>query len=226
MHVLGLIPARGGSRGIPRKNLVPLLGRPLVAYTCDAAQQAKELTTIVCSTDDDEIAGVVGRLGIDVHRRPDALAADDTPMLDVLCDVLDGVATDVVVLLQPTSPLRRASHIDEAVRLWQHTGADAVVSVVPVPHAFTPGSLLREEDGLLVPDAPGPPPTRRQDKPRLLARNGPAILVVAADTLRAGLLYGDRCVPYLMDERDSIDVDNEAGLAIAEALLAARATTR
>ena len=113
MDVLGLIPARGGSKGIPRKNLAPVGGKPLLTWTVEAAQEASELTRVVVSTDDDEIAA---EAGVEVLRRPAELAADDTPMLDVVRHTVAELSPDVVVLLQPTSPLRRAEHVERALR--------------------------------------------------------------------------------------------------------------
>lgn len=230
MHVLGVIPARGGSKGIPRKNLVPLGGRPLIAHTCDAARASRTLTRVLVSTDDGEVADVARRLGIEVALRPAPLAADDTPMLDVLLDLLATLESrhayvpDVVVLLQPTSPLRQAGQIDEAVRLLLDSGADSVVSVVEVPHQFTPASLLRLEGGRLVPAAGVTGPLRRQDKPQLFARNGPAVVAVRTAVLRdQRALYGADTRALVMPRADSIDIDDRFDLEVAELLLAARA---
>lgn len=216
MQVLGLIPARGGSKGIPGKNLVPLAGKPLLRWTVEAALAAETLARVVVSTDDD---GIAAAAGCEVLRRPPELAADETPMLDVVLHALAELGpVDAVCLLQPTSPLRRAEHVDGAVRLFEETGADGVVSVVPVPHQFLPGSLMRIEEGRLVAldqDAP----TRRQDKPALWARNGPAVLVVRATGLAERGLYGGDVRPYEMALEDSVDVDDPRDAAVADALL-------
>jgi CMP-N,N'-diacetyllegionaminic acid synthase len=216
VEVLALIPARGGSKGIPRKNLASLGGRPLIGWTLDAAREAETVTRVVVSTDDDEIAAAAG--DADVLRRPPELAADDTPMLPVIKHALGEVPCDVLVLLQPTSPLRRAQHVDAAVRLLQETNADVVVSVVEVPHRYTPESLLELRDGRLVARSQ---PTTRQEKPTLYARNGPAVLALRAATLGDQLFGGD-VRGYVMDERDSLDVDTPIDLELAEQLLAAR----
>lgn len=234
MHVLGVIPARGGSKGIPRKNLALLAGRPLIAYTCEAARASRTLTRVIVSTDDAEIAGTADRLGVEVpFLRPAALASDETPMLDVLVDLLatldarEAYRPDVIVLLQPTSPFRRAEHIDGAVRLLQDTGADSVVSVVAVPHQFSPASLLRIEGDRLVPVGGTIGPMRRQDKPALFARNGPAVLAVRRSTLvDEGALYGTDVRPLVMAREDSIDVDDAFDLQVAEMLLSARSAGR
>lgn len=140
MEILAIIPARGGSKGIPRKNLAILAGQPLIAYTIRAARNAKLLNRVVVSTEDEEIAGVAKSHGAEVILRPSELALDTTPTEPVLLDVLktleskEGYVPDAVVLLQPTSPLRSESHIDEAIKKLYDTEADAVVSVCEAQH--------------------------------------------------------------------------------------------
>ncbi len=241
-------------------------GRPLLAHTCDAARASRALTRVVVSTDDDQVAATARTLGSEVpFLRPAALAGDDTPMLDVLVDLLatldrrDSYRPQAVVLLQPTSPFRRAEHIDAAVDLLITSGADSVVSVVAVPHQFTPSSLMRlEGDRLVFPGgsaafaeaaAPeegpplreprvggregrplrtgsgdgGPGPVRRQDKPALFARNGPAVVAVRTKVLlEARVLYGADTRGLVMSREDSIDIDDPFDLELAELLIAAR----
>jgi CMP-N,N'-diacetyllegionaminic acid synthase len=215
MLVLGLIPARGGSKGIPRKNLASVGGKPLLAWTVDAARAATELTRTVVSTDDDEIAAAAG---VEVLRRPPDLAKDGTPMAVVVRHAIEALTPDVVVLLQPTSPLRRSEHIDEAVRQLLETGADAVVSVVEVPHAYRPESLMDVVDGRVVPRGAV---STRHDKPLVYARNGPAVLALRAHRISDDL-YGGDCRAYVMDERDSLDVDTPFDLELADLLLRSR----
>jgi CMP-N-acetylneuraminic acid synthetase len=215
VDILGLIPARGGSKGIPGKNLAPLGGKPLLQWTVDAAQAARELTRVVLSTDDDEVAAAAG---VDVLRRPPELAQDDTPMLDVVRHAVAALAPDVVVLLQPTSPLRRSEHVDACVRLLLESGADAVMSVVEVPHAFRPDSLMDVVDGRLV--ARGTARTR-QEKALVYARNGPAVLARRTDRIGDDLYAGD-VRPFVMDVRESLDVDHPIDLELAELLLGSR----
>lgn len=225
MQALGVIPARGGSKGVPGKNLRVLAGRPLLAYTAAAALGSRRLARTVLSTDDPEIAAAGRRLGLEVpFMRPATLAADDTPMLPVLVHAVDearraGFAPDAVVLLQPTSPLRTSAHVDAAVELLESSGADSVVSVVEVPHQFSPVSVMTLEDGRLRPFLPGPVITRRQDKPRTFARNGPAVLAVRVAALAGGSLYGTDCRPLLMDDASSVDIDGPADFEYAEFLL-------
>lgn len=229
--VLGVIPARGGSKTVPRKNLRPLGGRPLIAWTFQAARESARLGRTICTTDDEEIAALARQAGIEVpFLRPAELARDDTPTLPVVQHAVGaleqgGYRPEVVVLLQPTSPLRRAAHIDAAVDLLEATGADSVVSVVQVPHNFNPVSLLRVEAGRLVPYLPGEGVRvlRRQDKPEVWARNGAAVYVTRRDVLMQGdSFFGRDCRPLVMSREESVDIDDEMDLVMAEALLAHR----
>ena len=230
MDILGVIPARGGSKGIPRKNLVPLGGRPLIAYTCDAARASRRLTRVLISTDDEEIAAVGRTLGVTTpFLRPALLGGDETPIVDVLLDLVATLAQreayrpDVLVLLQPTSPFRRAADIDAAIALLDDSAADSVVTVIPVPHQFTPSSLMRLEGDRLLPALDGDLPSRRQDKPRLFARNGPAVVAVRTSVLVARrTLYGPDTRALVMSREDSLDIDDSFDVTMAESLMAAR----
>lgn len=231
MSVVGLIPARGGSKGVPGKNIAPCGGRPLIAWTCEAAKRSAGLDRTILSTDSDEIARAAASWGIDApFVRPAELARDDTPSLDVMRHALrwletEGTTVSALVLLQPTSPLRTERHIDAAIDLFRATGADTVVSVVEVPHRFHPAALMREKDGWLSPhDGANNAGGRRQDLPSVLARNGPAVLLATPDILRRGQLYGDRVRALVMDVRESVDVDTAADLEYADYLLSRRAS--
>jgi CMP-N,N'-diacetyllegionaminic acid synthase len=223
--VLAVIPARGGSKGIPHKNVRPLAGRPLLAYTADAVRASRTITRAIVSTDDAAIAAAARDLGLEVpFMRPEDLSGDATPMLPVLQHAVRemgqrGCAVDAVVLLQPTSPLRRAEHVDAAVELLESSGADTVVSVVEVPHQFNPVSVMRLENDRLVPFVEGPLVLRRQDKPRVFARNGPAVLAVRTSVLQRGALYGEDVRPLLMTPEDSLDVDTLDDLELVEYFL-------
>jgi CMP-N,N'-diacetyllegionaminic acid synthase len=221
MTVLGLVPARGGSKGIPGKNLAVVGGATLLARACACALDASLVARTVVSTDNNEIADAAASAGAEVLRRPAELAQDDTPMLDVVRHAVDELACEIVVLLQPTSPLRTSRHVDEAVALWKAELPDSVVSVVAVPHAFTPGSLLRLDGDRLEPLDPSAPPDRHA-KPRLYARNGPAVLVVGADVVRRGSLYGSDSRAYVMPAEASLDVDSPFELELADLLLTRR----
>ena len=219
---MGLFPPRGPP-GAPRKNLALLGGRPLLVWTLDAAQASTRLARIVVSTDDEEIAAAAREAGVEVLARPPELSAHETPMRDVVLHALDELGgVETVVLLQPTSPLRRAEHVDEAIALLEETGADCVVSVVEVPHVYRPSSLMELREGRLEPLDPAVYATR-DEKPLVYARNGPAVLAARAEGLRERTqLHGGDCRPYVMDARDSIDIDGPFDLELAELLLAGR----
>ena len=230
MNILGLIPARGGSKSIPRKNIVPLVGRPLLAYTCDASLESRKLDRIIISTDDDEIATVARDLGIEVpFIRPQELAQDRTPSLDVAKHALqwllneDKWQTDILVLLQPTSPLRKAHHIDEAVEKLLESGADTIVSVIEVPHRFSPYNLMRLDSGKLSNfwcEELSFDPYHRQSIPVLYTRNGPAILACKSNVLSDySSFYGPHIIPYNMTVEESVDIDDRFDLQVAEMLL-------
>jgi CMP-N,N'-diacetyllegionaminic acid synthase len=213
--VLGVIPARGGSKGIPNKNLALVGGRPLLAYTADAVKESKLLTRTIVSTEDNRIADCARSMGLEVPMLPVLQHAVET--MDA-----DGFHADIVVLLQPTSPLRRGEHIDAAVKWLERAGGDSVVSVVEVPHQFNPTSVMRIEEGLLKPFLDAPTATRRQDKPRVFARNGPAVLATRVQVIKEGSLYGRQSWPLGMSPEDSLDVDTLWDLKVVEAVLSAR----
>ncbi len=228
MEILAIIPARGGSKGIPKKNMVDLCGQPLLKYTFDAAKKSRLITRTVLSTDDPEFAAYGRENGIEVSMRPSELASDSTPMKDVLLYHLkelekEGYKPDIFILLQPTSPLRTADHIDEALqRLIDDKKADATVSVMDVPHQFLPMKLMKlEEDGSLsFYQEGGEKYTTRQGLPSFYARNGAAIYAVYTDIYtKEGRIYGTRCLPYIMKEEESVDIDTAFDLFIAECIL-------
>jgi CMP-N,N'-diacetyllegionaminic acid synthase len=229
MRMIAIIPARGGSKGVPRKNIRPLNGRPLIAYSIAAAQGASSVDRLVVSTDDGEIADVSRELGAEVRMRPAVLAADDTPTRDVLLHVVaeiaaEGYHPEAVLTLQPTSPLRTAQHIDEAAALFAaDPHADSLVSCLAVPHIFHPRSIMRKDAaGYLVPFLDENQPTRRQDKEPVFARNGAAVYITRTTQLK-DYVFGGRLIAYLMDTGASIDIDTLDDFAVAERLLRAPA---
>ena len=228
--VLAIVPARGGSKGVPRKNVSELTtGRTLLHYVAEAARQATRVSKVVLSTDDDEIAQVGRQAGLEVpFMRPAELAADETPMLPVLRHAIDQVAAggwtpEYVVLLQPTSPCRRSTHIDDALSLLMTQGADSVVTVVEVPKHLSPDYVMKIEDGTLRPFLPeGARVTRRQDVRPAYYRDG-TVYAFRRDTIeRFGNIYGDRCLPLVIDASESLSIDSPADWAEAKRILEAR----
>jgi CMP-N,N'-diacetyllegionaminic acid synthase len=223
VRAVALIPARSGSQGIPGKNLAPVGGRPLLAWTVDAARGAERVTDTVVSTDGEEIGDVARELGAEVLARPAGLAGNETPMLDVVLHAAAALGEpDVLVLLQPTSPLRRAEHVDAALRHLVESGADAVVSVVRVPHQFLPESVMVREGDRVRPVDPAAQ-LLRQAKADLWARNGPAVLALRMPGLAERGFYGGDVRALEMAEEDSLDVDTPFDLRLADLLLAERA---
>jgi CMP-N,N'-diacetyllegionaminic acid synthase len=222
-HVLGIVPARAGSKGVPGKNVRLLAGRPLLDYTARAAHDSGVLDRIVLSTDSAEIAEVGQRCGLDVpFLRPASLAADDTPMLPVIRHTVDTLAAagwtaDVIVLLQPTSPLRRPAHIRDVVNRLRASGADSVVTVVEVPRHLSPDYVMRIDEGALKPFLPeGERVTRRQDARPAYSRDGTAYAFWRTTIERFGSIYGNRCEPLVIDAAESLSIDSLADWAEAE----------
>jgi CMP-N-acetylneuraminic acid synthetase len=180
----------------------------------------------ILSTDDDAIAQAGKTLGLQVpFRRPADLSGDQALMLGVMQHCLaalrdEGEDVEALVLLQPTSPFRRAHHIRQAVEKFRGHQAATLVSVVRVPHRFVPEAQMREEDGKLVPYLGGEiGRTRRQDKPVSFGRNGPAVLIVRSNVLDSGALYGDPTIGLEMDDITSIDIDTPEDLRLADHLM-------
>jgi CMP-N-acetylneuraminic acid synthetase len=229
MVVLGLVPARGGSKGVPGKNVRPLAGHTLLEYTARAARESGVLDRVILSTDSAEIAEAGRRAGLEVpFLRPASLAADDTPMLPVVEHALaetakHGWTPDIIVLLQPTSPLRRPHHIRDAVNLLSETNADSVVTVVEVPRHLSPDYVMRIDDGRLKPFLPdGLRITRRQDARPAYSRDGTVYALRRSTLERFGSIYGEDCRPLLIDGRESLSIDTQDDWDEAERVLAAR----
>ena len=225
-EVLAIIPARGGSRGMQRKNLAPLYRKPLIQYTIDAAKESRLISRLILSSEDDEIVEYCRAKRIEVpFKRPRMLAQDSTPMIDVVKHAMgflkkrENYKPRYIIVLQPTSPLRTSKHIDEAIKILSNSKADSVVSVVEVPHQYNPISVMKIKNKRLMPFLPGEGTRvlRRQGKPRVYARNGPAILVVRSSIVERGEdLYGKHLLPYVMGWPESIDIDTNADLRLAE----------
>lgn len=222
--MLALIPARGGSKGVPGKNIREVVGKPLMAWTIEAAQQARCIDRVVVSSDDAAILQVARTWGAEIpFVRPAELARDETPGIDVVLHALQQLpGVTWVVLLQPTSPLRTAQDIDAAYALCQEKDAPACVSVTEV--ATLPWWMFRlSDEGRLrsfIPESERP--QRRQEAPPLYALNG-AVYVARADWLRRTQSFlTDETLAYVMPAERSIDIDTPLDLTIAACLLCER----
>jgi CMP-N,N'-diacetyllegionaminic acid synthase len=225
LRLLGLIPARGGSKGLPGKNVRPLCGKPLIAWTAQAAAASAYLDAVVVSTDDDAIAAAAASAGAEVpFMRPEHLAGDDAAMIDVVLHAIDSLAEtgrvfDAVVLLQPTSPLRATADIDAAIERLGDDRVRAVVSVCPAEHSPLLAGELPPDGSLSKFLRPTDRTANRQSLPVFHRLNG-AVYVARADWLRHERAFlGEGSFAYVMPAERSVDIDSELDFAIAECLL-------
>jgi CMP-N-acetylneuraminic acid synthetase len=230
LRVLGLILARGGSKGVPRKNIRLLAGRPLLAYTAEAALSASLLTRVIVSTDDEEIADVARRYGLEVpFVRPPALAADDTPSLPVVQHALRWMADqgehfDAVCQLQPTSPLRAAGEIDRCISVFDARTADCVMTVARVPDEYNPHWVyFQRPDGTLhLSTGDDSPIPRRQLLPAAYHRDGSVYVTRRDVIMERNSLYGSRVFGIPVDASTRVNVDTAEDFELAERILRAR----
>jgi CMP-N,N'-diacetyllegionaminic acid synthase len=227
MRVLGLVPARGGSKGVPGKNIRLLHGKPLLAYTAEAALAAKALNRVILSTDDEKIAEVGRRCGLEVpFMRPAELARDETPMLPVVQHALREMEAaagefDAVCLLQPTTPLRRPAMIDDCIRLLCDSQVDSVMTVLPVPVEFNPHwvYLCDELGNLRLSTGDNSPISRRQDLPPAFRREGSVYVTRRHVIVNSHSLYGGSTRGYPIDPQQSVNIDGPADWERAERLV-------
>jgi CMP-N,N'-diacetyllegionaminic acid synthase len=224
-RVLGLVVARGGSVGLPRKNVLPLCGKPMIAYTIEAARAARTLDRTILSSDDAEIIAAARAAGGEApFVRPAELAGNRSSTVDVALHALDwlehheGWRADVVVLLPATAPLRRAEHIDGAVTTLRERATDAVVAVTEVD--YPPYWMLSIDAGRLRWIFPeGGRVDHRQDLPAAYRPNG-SIYAINVSALRAErTFYPTACAPYVMAREDSVNIDAPLDYRLAEALM-------
>jgi CMP-N,N'-diacetyllegionaminic acid synthase len=222
-EIIGLITARGGSRSIPRKNIVPLAGKPLIAWTIEAALSSRRLDRVLVSTDDAEIAQVAALWGVDApFARPGELAKDETPHILVVehairwLEETEGVRPEYVLLLQPTSPFRTAEDIDAAIALAEAHAAVAVVSVCEMGrHPYLAKRILA--DGTLADFMTTDIPyLRRQDLPPAYALNGALYLNRRESLLRDHTFLPPGTLGYVMPPERSLDMDTEWDFHLAE----------
>lgn len=235
MKVLGVVTARGGSKGLPGKNLRLLADKPLIAHTIDTARESRAFDRVILTTDDNGIADAARRCGCDVpFMRPADLARDQTPHLPVLQHAVqwlrehDRYEPDAVMILQPTSPLRRVSDIRESIALLERSGSDSVVSVSEVPAHYNPMRTLRvDPDGAATLFVTGEPVrrriNRRQDMPTAWTMNGAIYLfrTYALDGPEPSL-YGERTAAYVMPHEFGLSIDSLADWNDVEKVLRLR----
>lgn len=233
MKIFGFIPARGGSKGVPKKNIYLLNGRPLIAYTIIEGLKSK-ISRLIVSTDSSEIANIAREYGGDVpFLRPDNLAQDDSIIEEAIVDTLkrlkenESYEPEIIVLLHPTTPLRTASHINDSINLLLETQADSVVSVSPPMEQ--PGDMVYWDSSgkmhFLLETLIEPFKAQRQGYPECYFLNGVVYTFTYRSFLETGDRFGKRSVPYMMRQIDSIDIDSMDDMLIAEAIIRQRDKT-
>ena len=224
-EVLAIIPARGGSKGVKRKNIRELNGIPIIGYTINAARNSKYVSRVMVSTEDAEIADVSMSLGAEVpFLRPSELASDNSPTMDCILHMLkyleenEGYIPDYVVLLQCTSPLRTSKHIDEAYEKLINSSFDSIISVAEVEsNPYWSNIFKGEKLEYFIED--GKKITRRQDLPEVYRMNG-AIYLAKLNVLKNENTFEcENLTGYVMDEYASVDIDTEMDFKIAEVIL-------
>jgi CMP-N,N'-diacetyllegionaminic acid synthase len=222
--MIAIIPARAGSKRLPRKNVLPLKGKPLIAYTIEAALEAHAVDEVYISTDDKEVIDIALNYGVNVpFCRPPELCTDTASTEDVCEHMLDflrnerGLIPSSFMFLQATSPLRTSKHIDDAVQLFTEKGADAVIGVSEYAHPVQ--WALRDDKGIAVPCVPGALEKRSQDLEPRYHPNG-ALYIFRTDFFRnRSGYYGLGTVPFIMTQEFSVDVDTKVDFALAEFFL-------
>jgi CMP-N,N'-diacetyllegionaminic acid synthase len=212
VRTLALIPARSGSRDVPNKNTRDFCGKPLFRWAAEVGLATCD-RTYVC-TDRVLHPGGGGGVGMIIAGPP--IHTDTCPMLWVVQDAIDRVdGGDVIVLLQPTQPLRTADHIRAALEMLEETDADSVVSVVEIPAHYSPDYAVRVENNWLVVNEEGP--TRRQEARKAYSRDG-TVYAVRREVVESGSLYGDCCRALLIPHSQSVNIDDEEDWQRAEAM--------
>lgn len=225
MQVLALIPARGGSKGVSNKNMRPITGKPMLEYTIVAAQKSRWINTIYISSDDPAALCLGRKLGIETIIRPAELASDTTSSVDVVRHFIDQVPTlaiskDIyIIYLQPTSPLRNEVHIDNAFELLREHDVRSLVSVVELDISPYKTFTITNEGRLQSLFDEQLSNTRRQDLPKTYLPNGAIYIFTINDFLRCGGFPSNGGVPFVMSNTESLDVDTEADILLAEKVL-------
>lgn len=227
MKIIGIIPARGGSKGVLRKNIKNLAGKPLLQYTSEAALDSKRLSKVILSTDDEEIAELGKKIGLEVpFMRPVELAVDTTPMLPVIQHVIDhfnaiGENYDAVCLLQVINPLRTYHDIDKSILMFEKNKPDSLVSVLPIPSEYNPHwAFIPDEHGFLkIATGDASIISRRQDLPKAYFRDGSIYLTKSSIITEENSLYGSSMAFMEMDPSRHVNIDTPDDWQLAEELI-------
>ena len=215
---LAIIPARGGSKRLPRKNILDLCGKPLISYSIEAGLKSKYISKVIVSSDDNEILTISKECGAETINRPEYLANDTATTFDALEHTINSLEKyDYIVLLQPTSPLRNEKHIDEAIELLNEKDADAIISVCETEHSPLWCNTLDEElnmSNFLPKEVLN---KRSQDLPKYYRINGAIYICKTEELLKnKSFFLKDKVFAYIMDKKDSVDIDEEIDFKLAQ----------
>jgi CMP-N,N'-diacetyllegionaminic acid synthase len=221
---LAVIPARGGSKRLPRKNILNFGGKPLIAWSIDEAKKSKYIAKTLVTSDDTEILNIAKKYGAEVLQRPSELSSDSSTTYEALEHAINSLEQEYeyIVLLQPTSPLRTSKHIDEAIELLESKDADAVISVCEVEHPVGWSMTLDEDDDMseFVKNID----TRRSQEQEKHYRLNGAIYICKTKKLleKKSFFLEENIFAYKMQREDSVDIDEELDFKLANLLLESR----
>ena len=212
MKIISIIPARGGSKGLPKKNILELAGKALIAWIIESSLKSKYISKTIVSSDCDEILNISSKYGSEILKRPDELARDTTPTEPVVEHILQNIKDlgnySYLVLLQPTSPLRDEKDIDEAIsKLIQEKDATALISVKEIDNKILKAFKINNNGYLEGISNNKYPFMRRQDLPKVFMPNGAIYIISINEFLKTKRLFSDNAISYLMNEEKSLDID-------------------
>ncbi|MCT7570611.1 acylneuraminate cytidylyltransferase family protein [Aliarcobacter butzleri] len=216
MKIVSIIPARGGSKGLPGKNIIDLAGKPLIAWTIEASLKSKYITKTIVSSDDNNILEISKKFGVETIKRPNELALDTTPTEPVIEHVLKSLENieqyDYLILLQPTSPLRDEKDIDSAIKLLIQKKVSALISTKEIDNKILK-AFKNNENGYLEGIANNEYPfMRRQDLPKTFMPNGAIYIIDIKEFLKTKTLFTDKTISFEMSEEKSFDIDTKEDL--------------
>ncbi|SEA54894.1 acylneuraminate cytidylyltransferase family protein [Psychroflexus halocasei] len=226
MKILAIIPARGGSKGVPGKNIKELGGKPLLAYTVDSVKESRLIDKFILSSEDEEIIKIARDLGVEVpFVRPESLAQDQSGSIGVVQHAVDyfekkGEFFDAVILLQVTSPFREKVFIDQAIKKFIKSDADALVSVLPVPHEYNPHWVFEENEkgDLKIATGESEIIKRRQDLPNAYFRDG-SIYLTKTEFIKKGSFFGEKLSFIESNPETYVNIDTLTDWEKAEKML-------
>jgi len=215
---LAIIPARGGSKRLPKKNILPLNGKPLISWTVEAAKESKYLDCIVVTSDDTEILSIAETYKVKTLQRPEILADDEASTISVIEHVIENFPNyKYIVLLQPTSPLRRSDHIDAAIELLEVKNADAIISVCEMEHSPLWANTLPKDKSMknFLPEELLN--VRSQDLDKFYRLNGAIYICKIEKFMKEKKLFlSDKIFAFIMDKESSIDIDDKGDFKLAQ----------